>query len=258
MVRPKKNLGQHFLWDKNIAQKMVKSFKDAPTTIVLELGPGKGVLTNYLTDYFGKHFYAVEIDKESIDYLLNTYPELSDHLIQHDFLQMDLGTWFTEPVSIIGNFPYNISSQIFFKILTYRQTLPFILGMVQKEVAERIVSGPGSKVYGKLSVMLQAFYRIRILFRVGPQSFVPPPKVKSAVIQLERNERKRLDCNEELFFQIVKQSFNQRRKILANSLKSFLLNLKVDDERFKKRPEALGVEDFIEVTNLLAEGSEKI
>lgn len=254
MVRPKKALGQHFLWDKNIARKIVEHFRDAPTADILEVGPGRGVLTGFLQEIFGNHLYAVEIDRESVNYLLDAYPGLGPHLIRQDFLKLNLGDYFTQPVSIIGNFPYNISSQIFFKVLENRDKVPFLTGMVQKEVADRIASPPGSKEYGKLSVLLQAFYQIRILFSVGPQSFTPPPKVKSAVIQLQRNERQQLECDEDLFFRIVKESFNQRRKILANSLKRFLLNLELQDERFRKRPEQLDVKDFVEITGKLSQG----
>ncbi len=253
MVRPKKALGQHFLWDKNIARKIVEHFRDAPTADILEVGPGRGVLTGLLKEYFGDHLYAVEVDQESINYLVSVYPGLASHLIRQDFLKLNLENYFTLPISLIGNFPYNISSQIFFKVLENRNKVPFLIGMVQKEVADRIASPPGSKEYGKLSVLLQAFYQIKILFSVGPQSFTPPPKVKSAVIQLYRNKKQHLECDEDLFFRIVKESFNQRRKILSNSLKSFLLNLEVKDERLKRRPEQLAVNDFVEITGKLSQ-----
>ncbi|MGM0530729.1 MAG: 16S rRNA (adenine(1518)-N(6)/adenine(1519)-N(6))-dimethyltransferase RsmA [Bacteroidota bacterium] len=254
-IKPKKNLGQHFLWDKNIARKIVEIFREeASTSIVLEVGPGKGVLTDFLLEYFGDQLYAVEIDQESVDYLLKIYSELGDRLIRQDFLKMNLKDYFTQPISLIGNFPYNISSQILFKVLEHRNSIPFVIGMLQKEVADRIVSSPGSKIYGKLSVLLQAFYNIKILFPVSSHSFTPPPKVKSAVIRLKRNETWRLACNEEMFFRVVKESFNQRRKILGNSLKPFLLNLDVKDERFRKRPEQLDVKDFVEITEKLSQG----
>ena len=250
-VRPKKHLGQHFLWDKNIARKIVDAFRDAPSEQVLEVGPGKGVLTQYLLEHFGERLYAVEIDKESGKYLLEEYPELKDYLIQEDFLNMDFSAWFSASFDVIGNFPYNISSQIFFRLLEYRERIPFLVGMVQKEVAERIAAPPGSKTYGKLSVLLQAYYEVKLLFHVGPQSFTPPPRVTSSVIRLRRNQTRKLDCDEKLFFQVVKQSFNQRRKILRNSLKSFLVNLDIEDERFGKRPEQLSVKDFVEITDKL-------
>ena len=250
-VKPKKHLGQHFLWDKNIAQKIVEAFKPAPSDKVLEIGPGKGVLTEYLLEYFEERLYAVEIDKESAEYLLVEYPELEKFLIEKDFLKLDMEAYFSGDVSIIGNFPYNISSQIFFKILEYRNKIPFVIGMIQKEVADRIVAPPGSKTYGILSVLLQAYYNLDILFPVGPKSFTPPPKVNSAVIRLQRNETQALDCNEKLFFSVVKQSFNQRRKIIKNSLKSFLLNLETENEILQKRPEQLSVDDFVEITRLI-------
>ena len=250
-VRPKKHLGQHFLWDKNIAQKIVSAFKNAPTNIVLEVGPGKGVLTQYLLQHFSNNFFAVEIDAESTHYLLEKYPELKDYLIEEDFLKMDFKSFTDKPFSIIGNFPYNITSQIFFKILDNRDQISFVIGMVQKEVAERISAKPGSKTYGILSVFLQAYFEVKMLFKVGPGSFQPPPKVNSAVIELKRNHIQHLACDEKLFFQIVKQSFNQRRKIIKNSLKSFLLNLGHEDYRFEKRPEQLSIQDFIELANMI-------
>lgn len=253
-VRPKKHLGQHFLWDKNIAGKIVESFKDAPSEKVLEVGPGKGVLTRYLLEQFGEKLYAVEIDEESARYLLEEYPQLKDYLIREDFLSMDISRYLEGTFDVIGNFPYNITSQIFFRLLEYRERIHLLVGMVQKEVADRIASKAGSRTYGKLSVLLQAFYRVKVLFQVGPQSFVPPPKVNSAVVRLERNDTRQLGCDEKLFFQVVKQSFNQRRKILRNSLKSFLLNLNVGDERFRKRPEQLTVEDFVEITGIIEGG----
>jgi 16S rRNA (adenine1518-N6/adenine1519-N6)-dimethyltransferase len=232
--------------------KIVEAFKEAPTSKVLEIGPGKGVLTRYLLDHFDDRLYAVEIDEESADYLLKNYPELEKYLIRKDFLRLDMEAYFPGEISIIGNFPYNISSQIFFRILGNRNKVPFVVGMVQKEVADRLASKPGTKAYGILSVLLQAYYDIEILFRVGPSSFTPPPKVNSSVICLRRNKTEELDCDEKLFSTIVKQSFNQRRKIIRNSLKSFLLNLDVEDERFQKRPEQLSVNDFVELTNLIA------
>lgn len=251
-VKPKKHLGQHFLWDKNIAQKIVEAFKTAPTQKVLEVGPGKGVLSQYLLPFFGSSFYAVEIDEESSRYLLQEYPELENHLMEEDFIQMNFSSFSSQPFSIIGNFPYNISSQIFFKIFDNKDLIPFVVGMVQKEVAERISAKPGNKIYGILSVLLQAYYDVKLLFKVGPGSFQPPPKVNSAVIELKRNNVKELGCDEKLFFRIVKQSFNQRRKIIRNSLKSFLLNLDVEDERLQKRPEQLSVRDFVELTNKIS------
>src|SRR6056297_477465 len=253
-VRPKKHLGQHFLWDQNIARKIVEVAKQTPTRKILEIGPGKGVLTQLLHPLFKDHFYAVEIDQESVQYLKEQYPEVTKRLVETDFLEMNMRQYFEEPFSIVGNFPYNISSQIFFKVLENKNQIPFVVGMVQKEVAQRISAHPGSKTYGILSVLLQAFYNIKIEFHVGPNSFQPPPKVKSSVITLRRNDTKSLNCNESLFFRIVKESFNKRRKILKNGLKSFLLNLNIEDDRLGQRPEQLTVNDFVEITNKL-EGS---
>jgi len=254
-VRPKKHLGQHFLWDKNIARKIVEAFEDAPSPQVLEVGPGKGVLTQYLLEAFGERLYAVEIDRESAGYLLESYPQIQDYLIQQDFLTMDISRYFKGHFDVIGNFPYNISSQILFRLLEYRHQIPLLVGMVQKEVADRIASPPGSKTYGKLSVLLQAFYEVKVLFQVGPQSFTPPPKVNSAVVRLRRNQTQQLACDEKLFFQVVKQSFNQRRKIIRNSLKSFLLTLNIEDERMSMRPEQLSVQDFVELTGKISAAS---
>ncbi len=252
-VKPKKHFGQHFLWDKNIARKIVNYFKEeAPPGKVLEIGPGKGVLTEMLLEHFDKDFHAIEIDKESVSYLKNKYPTIKEYLMEKDFLKLDIEKHFRDDVSIIGNFPYNISSQIFFKILGRRDKIPFVVGMLQREVAERIVAPPGSKVYGILSVLLQAFYEVEILFNVGPKSFAPPPKVNSSVVSLKRNKRTNLKCDEEKFFRIVKQGFNQRRKILRNSLKSFLLNLEIESKLLEKRPEQLSVDDFVELTKLLS------
>jgi len=256
-VRPKKHLGQHFLWDKNIARKIVEAFREAPSPQVLEVGPGKGVLTQYLLEEFGDRLYAVEIDRESARYLLESYPQIQDYLIQQDFLTMDISRYFKGAFDVIGNFPYNISSQIFFRLLEHRQQIPLLVGMVQKEVADRIASPPGSKTYGKLSVLLQAFYEVKVLFQVGPQSFTPPPNVTSAVVRLRRNQTQHLACDEKLFSQVVKQSFNQRRKIIRNSLKSFLLPLDIEDERMTKRPEQLSVQDFVELTGKISAGTGK-
>lgn len=248
-VRPKKSLGQHFLKDANIARKIVETIHDTKQKTVLEIGPGTGVLTKQLIQKEDIDLYAIEVDTESYDYLLASFPTLSDHLIHRDFLKFDLKEVFKQPLTIIGNFPYNISSQIFFKVLEHRNLVLDVVCMIQKEVADRIKSKHGNKTYGILSVFLQAFYDIDYLFTVGPKVFNPPPKVNSAVIHLKRNERKDLDCNEELFFRIVKLGFNQRRKTLRNSLKSILVNLPTDHEIFGKRPEQLSVEDFIFLTN---------
>ncbi|NOQ26851.1 MAG: 16S rRNA (adenine(1518)-N(6)/adenine(1519)-N(6))-dimethyltransferase RsmA [Bacteroidales bacterium] len=250
-VRPKKSLGQHFLTDLNIAQKIVDTIDGLSQKTVLEIGPGTGVLTSFLSKKEDINLYAIEIDTEAYEYLQQAYPELGDKLILKNILKFDLKELFSESMTIIGNFPYNISSQIFFKVLANRDLVLDVICMIQKEVADRIKASHGNKTYGILSVFLQAFYDIDYLFTVGPKVFNPPPKVNSAVIHLKRNNRKNLGCNEELFFKIVKQGFNQRRKTLRNSLKSILINLPTDNEIFGQRPEQLSVEEFIYLTNLI-------
>lgn len=247
-VRAKKNLGQHFLKDQNIAQKIVNSLQADGITDVLEIGPGMGVLTKYLLKKDAYTTHVIEIDHESIDYLKDNYPELKDRIIAGDFLAMNLQSMFSRPFVIIGNFPYNISSQIFFKILENRNQIPEVVGMIQKEVAERLAEPPGSKTYGILSVFLQAFYKIEYLFTVPPQVFAPPPKVKSAVIRLIRNDVKEIGCNEKLFFTVVKTAFNQRRKTMQNSLKSIIHGTE-QNEMLQKRPEQMGVSEFVQLTN---------
>lgn len=256
-VRPKKALGQHFLTDQGVAQAIVASLHSRGP--VLEVGPGTGVLTQYLLQDAGLALKVVEIDTESVRYLLTHYPKLAPALYEADFLKMDLSRLFTEKFAIIGNFPYNISSQIFFKVLDYRSQIPEVVGMVQKEVAERLAAGPGSKTYGILSVLLQAWYDIEYLFTVGEGSFLPPPKVKSAVIRLTRNGRDTLDCDEELFKKVVKTTFNQRRKTIRNSLKPVLsalfpagpLAFPAYIPYLDARPEQLSVEEFVELTRAL-------
>lgn len=247
-VRPKKALGQHFLIDKNIAQKIAGSLTGSGYNSVIEIGPGTGVLTQYLIGG-NLPFHAVEIDRESVEFLNTEYPE-NEFVIQSDFLKIDLDR-FESPMAIIGNFPYNISSQIFFKVLQRPSAVNEVVCMLQKEVAERIAGPPGNKTYGILSVFLQCYYDIEYLFTVHEQCFVPPPKVKSAVIRLKRNNREVLPCNTELFFKIVKQSFNQRRKTLRNSLRNICLTLNTEAEIFNMRPEQLSVERFIELTQML-------
>ena len=251
-VRAKKSLGQHFLKDEGIARRIADSLELSERTPVLEIGPGMGVLTKYLINNPNADFTVVEIDKESVAYLNEHYPEL--RVIDGDFLKMRLDQVYPDGLCVIGNFPYNISSQIFFKVLEYRDLVPQVVGMIQKEVAERLAEPPGSRTYGILSVLLQAYYDIEYLVTVDENVFAPPPKVKSAVIRLKRNSRKSLDCDEKLFFTVVKTAFNQRRKQLRNSLKPLLP--KKDDEAEPKildyRPEQLGVEDFVELTNYVA------
>lgn len=251
LVRAKKHLGQHFLTDKNIASKIVDSLRPAGKyTQVLEVGPGMGVLSDFLLQKTDYQTYLIDIDTESYLFLQKKYPQLEQRLINADFLEMDFSTVFTGPFAIIGNFPYNISSQILFKVLDSRQQVPEVVGMFQKEVAERCAAQPGSKEYGILSVFLQAYYKVEYLFTVKAGVFNPPPKVLSAVIRLTRNEVPELNCDEKLFWQVVKAGFNQRRKTLRNALSS-LINKEAmaDDTTLDLRAERLSVNDFVELTN---------
>lgn len=245
-VRAKKNLGQHFLKDQNIARKIVESLQGEEPLRILEIGPGMGVLTRFLVEIPQVDLRVVEIDRESVAYLRSHFPGLAPGLVEGDFLKIPLRDLFPGPFSVIGNFPYNISSQIFFRVLEHRDLITEVVGMVQKEVAERIAAPPGSKTYGILSVLLQAFYHIEYLFTVGEQVFSPPPKVKSAVIRLRRNNREALGCDERLFFEVVKRAFNQRRKMVGNALKP--LGVKVPDPFAGKRAEQLSVTDFETLT----------
>ncbi|MCK5137492.1 MAG: 16S rRNA (adenine(1518)-N(6)/adenine(1519)-N(6))-dimethyltransferase RsmA [Bacteroidales bacterium] len=247
MVRPKKHLGQHFLTDLSIAGRIVDALEPARGDTVIEIGPGTGVLTGLLLDREIR-LLPVEIDPESAEHLKNKWPVLNELLIEKDFLKLEIDEYTTDPFHVIGNFPYNISSQIFFRILNYRHRIPSVVCMIQKEVAERIASPPGSRAYGILSVLLQAYFDIQYLFSVKPGSFFPPPKVTSGVIRLNRNNTKNLPCDEKLFVRIVKTTFNQRRKMIRNSLKSILLNLDSNFELLTKRPEQLGIPEFIELT----------
>ncbi len=249
-VKPKKNLGQHFLTDKHIAQKIVDALTFENYRKVLEIGPGMGILTQFLLPKTSPdNLYVIDIDTESIQYLKQYFPQLT-HVIEGDFLRLNLSQHIPGEFAVIGNFPYNISSQIVFKIYEYRQNIPQMCGMFQKEVAERICAQPGSKTYGIISVLMQAFYRTEYLFTVKETVFNPPPKVKSGVIRLTRKSNYHLPCNEQLFKQIVKQAFNQRRKTLRNSLKSYLLSETLKNNPvFSQRPEQLSVEDFIQLTN---------
>ena len=247
-VRPKKNLGQHFLIDKGIAERIASSLTGNGYMSVLEIGPGKGILTGFLMQRNFSDFRVVEIDHESVDYLHDHFPHFQN-ILTGDFLSMDIDRYFSGKMAITGNFPYNISSQILFKALSRRDKVAEITGMFQKEVAERICANPGSKVYGILSVLLQTFYNAEYLFTVSENVFDPPPKVKSAVIQLLRNDVNHLDCNESLFFKVVKACFNQRRKMLRNSVKA-AFNLKnYDLPILTMRPERLSVAEFVELTN---------
>lgn len=251
-VRAKKHLGQHFLKDENIARKIVASLSREGYGKVLEVGPGMGVLTKYLLEDPSLQTWVIDIDTESIAYLEEHFPSLKGHIISGDFLRLDLAKLFGQPFAIIGNFPYNISSQILFHALEHRNLVPEIVGMFQKEVAERVAAPPGSKTYGILSVLLQAFYRIEYLFTVSESVFNPPPKVKSAVIRLRRNEVQHLDCDEALFFRVVKAAFNQRRKTLRNSVRAFKVKPGFEGhDIFSKRPEQLSVKEFVSLTNML-------
>lgn len=264
-VRAKKALGQHFLTDQKVARAIVDALvlrsAQNDSGDVLEVGPGMGVLTQYLLEREDIALKAVEIDGESVDYLLTHFPGIQGKLLQADFLSLKLEKFFPGSFSVIGNFPYNISSQIFFKILDYKESIPEVVCMIQKEVAERIAEKPGSKTYGILSVLLQAWYDIEYLFTVGSGCFAPPPKVESAVIRLRRNSRTELGCDEALFKTVVKTAFGQRRKMMRNPLRP-LAQAKARREGwteeqladflsapvFSLRPERLGVEDFVALT----------
>ena len=262
-VRAKKALGQHFLTDLKVARAIVDALPGGLPA--LEVGPGMGVLSQYLLQRDDVDLRLVEIDTESVEYLLTHFQGMEGRLMEADFLRLPLERIFPGKFNIIGNFPYNISSQIFFKVLDYKESVPCVVGMVQKEVAERIAEGPGSKTYGILSVLLQAWYDIEYLFTVGSGCFAPPPKVESAVIRLTRNGRTSLGCDEKLFKNIVKTAFGQRRKMMRNPLKP-LAAAKASREGwspeqladflsqpvFSQRPEQLSVEDFVALTNLLA------
>ena len=248
-VKAKKHLGQHFLTDESIAEKIADSISLENYSKVLEIGPGMGVLTKYLLEKPTDTF-VIEIDTESVEYLGNNYPKLEGKIISKDFLKYNLNEVFKgEPFAIIGNFPYNISTQIVFKTLEMRNQVPEFAGMFQKEVAQRICEKKGSKVYGILSVLAQAFYEAEYLFTVPPDVFDPPPKVDSGVLRLKRKEDFSLPCDEKLFFRVVKTAFQQRRKTLRNSLKTFDFSDSLkEDIIFDLRPEQLSVESFIELT----------
>lgn len=273
-VRAKKALGQHFLTDQKVARAIVDALEISANTQadvpaerfpVLEVGPGMGVLTQYLLEREDIDLRLIEIDSESVEYLLTHFQDMQGRLMEGDFLRLKLEKIFPDKFAIIGNFPYNISSQIFFKVLDYKDQIPQVVGMVQKEVAERIAEKPGSKTYGILSVLLQAWYNIEYLFTVGSGCFAPPPKVESAVIRLSRNSRMDLGCDEALFKAVVKTAFGQRRKMMRNPLKPLAaakatregltpeqLSAFLARPVFSQRPEQLSVEDFVALTNLLA------
>jgi 16S rRNA (adenine1518-N6/adenine1519-N6)-dimethyltransferase len=248
MITPKKNLGQHFLKDRDIASKIAGTLTGSGYNSVLEIGPGTGILTEFLIERRFPDFRVIEIDNESVYYLKQKFPGLKD-IIRGDFLKLVIDECFTDKLAVIGNFPYNISSQILFKVLNQKDKIIEVCGMFQKEVAERICSSPGSKTYGILSVLIQAYYSTEYLFTVPEYVFLPPPKVKSGMIRLRRNQVTRLGCDESLFFRVVKASFNQRRKIIRNSVKAAFQLRKEDYRDFGLRPEQLSVDQFVELTN---------
>lgn len=251
MIQKKKKYGQHFLIDKNIANKIVSGLQSNKPEMILEVGPGEGILTNLLYERFKSELYLVEIDSDLIPVLNQKYPDFKEKIIHSDFLNINLSEIFDQKeIAIIGNFPYNISSQILFKVIEFRNNVVEVVGMFQKEVAKRICSGPGNKDYGILSVLTQAFYQTEYLFSVSKNVFSPQPKVESGVIRLTRKENYKLECNEKIFQRIVKQSFQQRRKQLHNSLRSDFRDASVDDI-LNKRPEELSWKDFIYLTNLI-------
>ena len=254
LVKPKKFLGQHFLKDQSIARAIADTVDACPDLPVLEVGPGMGVLTQYLLAK-QRPLKVVELDRESVAYLHEHFPALADGIVEADFLQIPLAPLFGgKPFVLTGNYPYNISSQIFFRMLDHKELIPCCTGMIQREVAQRMAAAPGSKTYGILSVLLQAWYRVEYLFTVDEHVFNPPPKVKSAVVRLTRNDVTDLGCDEALFKQVVKTTFNQRRKTLRNSLKPLLgkESALYADPLCNKRPEQLSVADFVSLTNRIA------
>lgn len=251
-IRSKKSLGQHFLKDKTIAKRISDSLSGSGYDAVLEIGPGTGVLTEFLLERKFPDFRVIEIDRESVHFLKERFPGLVV-LIDGDFLRMNIDSQFDGKLGIIGNFPYNISTQILFKVLEHRNKIVEVACMLQKEVAERICAGPGSRTYGILSVLLQAFFGAAYLFTVPETVFSPPPKVKSGVIRLRRNKTEYLDCDEKLFFRVVKACFNQRRKTLRNSVRAAFKLKSYDYGDMHLRPEQLSVDQFIKLTNWISE-----
>lgn len=250
-VKAKKHLGQHFLKDKNVCKRIADQFKHHNgCNTAIEIGPGTGALTEYLLADTSTNLWVMDVDQESIEYLHIHYPQIGEKIIFGDFLKMNpydlVGQ---QPFAVLGNFPYNISSQILFKCIDFKDHIPEIMGMFQKEVAMRVAEKPGSKTYGILSVLLQAYYDIEYCFTVDEHVFDPPPKVKSGVIRCTRNQREKLPCDEKLFKQVVKMSFNQRRKTIRNSIKALLPESYEENPMLQLRPERLGVEEFIELTN---------
>ncbi len=258
LVKPKKNLGQHFLTDLSIAKRIADTVDACPEIPILEIGPGMGVLTQYLVEK-PREVKAVEIDSESVAFLYERFPKLHENIIGKDFLKMDLNEIFDGKQFVLtGNYPYDISSQIFFKMLDYKELIPCCTGMIQREVALRMAATPGNKAYGILSVLIQAWYDVEYLFTVDEYVFNPPPKVKSAVVRMVRNNVTDLGCDEILFKRLIKTVFNQRRKMLRVSLKQMMNNEKVSEgffeqEMMTKRPEQLSIEQFVELTNIVGE-----
>jgi 16S rRNA (adenine1518-N6/adenine1519-N6)-dimethyltransferase len=251
-VRAKKSLGQHFLKDEKIAKRIVDSLSLKGYSNVLEVGPGMGILTKFLFQHNEFQTRLIELDKESVAYLKNQFPDQLKNILEGDFLHQRLEDFFNEPFAIIGNFPYNISSQILFRVLDNRKLVPEIIGMFQKEVGVRIASEPGNRDYGILSVLMQAFYDVELLFLLDEKDFDPPPKVKSAVLRFSRKPTQKLDCDEKLFFKVVKAAFNQRRKILRNALSPFFNQEKKENIPYlDKRAETLRWEQFVELTKLV-------
>ncbi len=250
-IRTKKSLGQHFLKDEILAEKIVSEIMGFDLKNILEIGPGRGVLTKYLNNIDDFETSLIEIDTSLVEYLRKKFGSDGLRIIEADFLKFEIGQHFSEKIGIIGNFPYNISSQVLFRVLENKEIVSVVVGMFQKEVAERIVTGAGSKKYGILSVLIQAYYNAEYLYTVDEQTFEPPPKVKSAVIRLVRNNVNKLDCNEVLFKRIVKTCFNQRRKIIRNSIKSIISEFPGNPEILSKRPEQLNTHDFVTLTKLV-------
>ena len=247
-VKPKKSLGQHFLTDMDIARRIAATLSSYKTIPIVEVGPGTGVLTRFLIEE-GYRLKVIELDRESLEYLNDNFPQLRGDIIEGDFLKTDLSSLFGSEFCVIGNYPYNISSQIFFKVLEYKDKIPCCSGMIQKEVAERLAAAPGSKTYGILSVLMQAWYDVEYLFTVSEKVFNPPPKVKSAVIRMTRNNKQKLECNEILLKRVLKTAFNPRRKPMRNSLKGILIPgaAILSDKIMDLRPEQLSVEQFIKL-----------
>ncbi len=250
--RAKKRFGQHFLREEAVAEKIADYLEGTDVEHIIEIGPGRGIMTKTLTDRFGQRFHAVEIDRDLAKQLHSDFPNLN--LVTADFLKLDLGAAFPGSIAIIGNFPYNISTQILFRVLDFREQVKTVVGMFQREVAKRVVANPGGKDYGIISVLLSAWYDRQYLFELPPDAFNPPPKVHSAVIKLTRNQTSKLDCDEQLLQSVVKTAFNKRRKMLRNSLSGLIDANELKSELYQLRPERLSLEQFIQITKTIAPG----